>query len=121
MPKKPSIPLRALQLLGRWTRVSQGHLALGAGCICGGMMVGVRAQDLELNVLDYLATRHSGDAAIGRLLSECAGYRDGTAGSLSNMLQAIARRTDVAPESAQAALLDDLERTIESFDAAHRQ
>jgi len=54
MPRKPNPRVKALQLLGRWTRLAQGHLPLGAGCSCGAPAVSVRLTDLERDVLGPL-------------------------------------------------------------------
>jgi len=100
MPRKPNPRVKALQLLGRWTRLAQGHLPLGAGCSCGTPAVSVRLTDLERDVLDYLAARHAsaqGAGSIARLM-HAIGSSDGAAGW---------------------ALLADLERSLESFESVH--
>ena len=95
-PKRPAPPaVRAIGLLGRWTRLSQGHLPFGAGCSCGASAVDIRIADLERDVLDYLAGRHP--AARG-------------AGSIAALLKA----------QPQTALLDDLERSLASLEDLHR-
>jgi hypothetical protein len=100
MPRKPDPRVKAIELLGRWTRLAQGHLPLGGGCSCGAPAVSVRMTDLERDVLDYLAARHPG-------------ARD--AGSIANLLRALAT-SDGADGS---AVLADLERSLESFESVH--
>ena len=96
MPRKPRDPrVKALELLGRWTRLAQGHLPLGAGCSCGAPAVSIRAADLERDVLDYLAGRHG--AARG-------------ASSIAELLR----------KQPEASLLDDLERSLASLEEFHR-
>ena len=59
MPRKPELRVKAVELLGRWTRLARGHLPLGAGCSCGSPTVTIRVADLERDVLDYLGSRHA--------------------------------------------------------------
>ena len=108
-----SAAFEATRLLGKWTKLAQGHVMFGAGCSCG-VGVGVRLQDFEPQILDYLHTRH-GAAAVER-----AGYRQGEAGSVTALLRAIATQGTVEQPAGQLALLADLERSIDSFDELHR-
>jgi len=110
---KLSAALEATRLLGKWTKLAQGHVMFGAGCSCG-VGVGVRLQDFEPQILDYLHAKH-GAAAVER-----AGYRQGEAGSVTALLRAIATQGAVEQPADQIALLADLERSIDSFDELHR-
>jgi hypothetical protein len=83
----------------------------GAGCSCG-VGMGVRLQDFEQQILDYLHAKHGATAV------ERAGYRQGEAGSVTALLRAIA--TQGAGNGGHAALLADLERSLDSFDELHR-
>ena len=100
MPRKPDPRVKAIELLGRWTRLAQGHMPLGGGCSCGAPAVSIRLSDLERDVLDYLAARHA--SAQG-------------AKTIADVLRAIATSDDTAG----SALLADLERSLESFESAH--
>ena len=108
-----STALEATRLLGKWTKLAQGHVMFGSGCSCGAG-VGVRLQDFEQQILDYLHARH-GAAAV-----EHAGYRQGEAGSVTALLRAIATQGAVGQHADRLALLSDLERSIDSFDELHR-
>ena len=99
--KKPPQPLPAvvaLQLLGQWNRISGGHVALASGCSCGVAIPNVRAQDFEEQILEYLHGRHGGSWK-----------------SIGELLGGIARNS----EPAGAAILQDLQRTFESFEQQH--
>ncbi len=109
--KPLSAAFEATRLLGKWTKVAQGHVMFGSGCSCG-VGVGVRLQDFEQQILDYLHARH-GAAAVER-----AGYREGEAGSVTALLRAIA--TQGASDDGHLALLVDLQRSLDSFDELHR-
>ena len=80
-------------LLGRWQRVSSGHVVFAAGCSCGAASASVKVQDYEQDILAFLRARH--------------GVR---AGTLVELLKA----------GAGAAVLADLERSIDSFESLHR-
>jgi hypothetical protein len=108
-----SAAVEATRLLGKWTKLAQGHVMFGAGCSCG-VGMGVRLQDFEQQILDYLHAKH-GAAALER-----AGYRQGEAGSVTALLRATATQGAAEQPSAQLALLADLERSIDSFDELHR-
>jgi len=82
-----------------------------SGCSCG-VGVGVRLQDFEQQILDYLHAKH-GAAAV-----EHTGYREGETGSVTVLLRAIA--TQGAGDGGHRALLVDLERSLDSFDELHR-
>jgi hypothetical protein len=95
--KQPAVA--AVHLLGRWQRVSTGHVVFAAGCSCGAAATSVRVQDYEQDILGFLQTKHGVQAAsIAELLSRVA--RNGARGDL--------------------AVLEDLERSIDSFESAHR-
>jgi hypothetical protein len=112
-----TISLRAMQLLGKWTRVAQGHLPMGLGCACAGGMEGVPASDLEVNILDYLHQKYGRGSVVATLMHQHAGYQESTAGRLSDLLKSIAMQP-LKTELAQG-LLDDLATTIDSFEAMH--
>ncbi len=75
----------------------------GSGCSCG-VGVGVRLQDFEQQILEFLHGRHgdSGHAAIPELLRSIATQRSGR------------------DEGARLALLADLARSLDSFEELHR-
>ncbi len=115
--KAPDAPLKAMSLLGRWGRVAQGHVAFGGGCSCGGGMGPVHMSEMEIYVMDYLAAKYSGNAAIQSLLAERAGYKSNETGSIGEVLKAIATRSvEAVSNEDQLAMLADLERSIESLD-----
>src|SRR4051812_46602821 len=97
----PSI--EAMQLLGRWTRVAQGHIAFGSGCACaGGDICNLQAQDMEQHVLDYLDSKYRNLGAEGVCgLLASTGYRKGEAGSISEFLRVMATQSDLSIPPAQ--------------------
>ena len=102
--KTLSAALEATRLLGRWTKLAQGHVIFGSGCSCGVGFGNLRLQDFEQQILEFLQGRHgdSGHAAI------------------PGLLRAIATEDSGKDASARLALLADLARSIDSFDELHR-
>jgi len=99
--KKPSAALEATRLLGKWTKLAQGHVMFGSGCSCGVGSGTLRLQDFEPQILDYLRAKHG---ATGHT-------------AITELLRAIATQ-DSGKES--GALLADLARSLDSFDELHR-
>lgn len=102
--KKPSAALEATRLLGKWTKLAQGHVMFGSGCSCGVGFGNLRLQDFEPQILEYLRGKH-GDS----------GHR-----AITELLRAIATQDSGKKSSARLALLSDLERSLDSFDELHR-
>jgi hypothetical protein len=100
--KKLSAAVEATRLLGKWTRLAQGHVMFGAGCSCGVGFGNLRLQDFEPQILDYLRTKHG--------IREFAG--------VAELLRSIATRSEAPGEP--LALLADLERSLDSFEELHR-
>ena len=97
-----SAAVEATRLLGKWTRLAQGHVMFGAGCSCGVGFTNLRLQDFEPQILDYLRTKHG--------VSE---FR-----TVADLLRSIATKGDATGRP--LALLADLERSLDSFDKLHR-
>lgn len=91
-------------MLGKWSRLSQGHVVIGAGCSCGIGGANVRIDDFEQQILDYLKTK----------------YAAAKSDSISALLRAIASGTAQGNAKESLGLLADLNRTLESFDEVHR-
>jgi hypothetical protein len=107
--------LRAVNLAGKWARVAQGHVALsGMACTCGLGFVAIGIADFEQHLLDYLYTRHRDSPQMNAVFAS-SGYAEGASGSVPQLLRSLAA---AAPPSADA-LLDDIERSIDSFETVH--
>ena len=115
----PSPAILAMQLLGRWTRMAQGHIAFGMGCSCCTEFGNVQVQDMEQHILDYLDTKYRAQEVEGvsALLTARAGYKPGESGSIAELLRAIAAQSEIPLKPAQQlSLLADLTRSIDSLD-----
>ena len=109
MPKTPKptpdARLEAMQLLGKWSRLSQGHVVIGgSGCSCGFGGANVRIDEFEQQILDYLRTK----------------YAAAKSDSITALLREIAAGAARGNTEQLLGLLADLNRTFESFDDLHR-
>ena len=98
--------IEAMQLLGKWTSLAQGHVFLGGNCSCGLAGGSLPIVDFEQQILDYLDGKYACER--------------GSAGTLGDLLRSIAAQTAGTDSSKWLSLLDDLKRTLESFDEQHR-
>jgi hypothetical protein len=96
----PAPAVLALQLLGSWNRLANGHVALSAGCSCGVADSQLRVQDFEQDILDFLRVRHP--IAL-------------RADSIQTLLTDLARHAD----DHARPMLADLARSLDSFEAQH--
>lgn len=114
--------IEAAQLLGKWTSLAQGHVLMGGNCSCGVAGGSLRIEEFEQQILDYLEGKlaASGNAAVTQALRDRAGYERGKAGSLSALLRSITANAGKAEPAQWLPVLDDLNRTLESFEEAHR-
>jgi len=107
--------LRAVNLAGKWARVAQGHVALsGMACTCGLGFVAIGVADFEQHLLDYLYGNHRTAPGMEDLFAG-SGYVEGRRGSVTQLLRTLA----AAPPPTAEALLDDVERSIDSFETVH--
>ena len=124
-----AIAVYALQLLGRWQRVRNGHLAFSAGCACtyGGS---IDLTEFDELILDYLRNQFAQDAAVSAFITQRASTAPGRPASLSVLLQALAapgaaarRAAGPAPLRLAAeqgrAVLQALEGSIASIEEQH--
>ena len=114
--------IEAAQLLGKWTSLAQGHVFMGGNCSCGVSGGSLRIDEFEQQILDYLDGKlaASGNAVVAQFLCERAGYERGKSGSLSALLRSITADAGKAQAAEWLSLLDDLKRTLESFEEVHR-
>jgi hypothetical protein len=110
--KPRNVRIEAAQLLGKWTSLARGHVLMGGNCSCGVGAGSLRIEEFEQQILDYLDGKHA--------LRGHAGYEPGKSGSLSALLSSIAKDAAQAESARWLSLLDDLDRTLQSFEEAHR-
>src|SRR5690606_29293192 len=80
---------RAIQLMGRWMKLVQGHIPLRGGpCACQLGMGSLAVSDFEEDLLDYLSGEVDLASPLQPLLDTRS--RDRGAPSINNLLQRIA-------------------------------
>jgi len=94
----------ATRLLGKWTKLAQGHVMFGSGCSCGVGFANLRLADFEPQILEYLKTKHG--------VSGFSGVPD--------LLRSIVKQSEGEKDGGRLVLLADLERSLDSFDELHR-
>lgn len=110
-----AIAVQAMQLLGRWQRVRNGHLALSAGCACG-ISASIDLREFDELILDYLYNKFSSDAALCDFLRHAAGV---PAGPLAALLRRLATPPLILPPPQAQAVLQALEASIASIEEQH--
>ncbi len=103
--------------------MAQGQIGYGGGCSCCVGFDNVQVKDMEQHILDYLDSKYraAGSEKLRQLLSARAGYKPSEAGSISQLLHAIATQADPSvPAGEQLELLSDLGRSIDSLDEMAR-
>ena len=121
-PARAALAVQALQLLGRWQRVSSGHIGLAAGCACG-YGVGVDLREIDELILDFLNNRFADAPAVQAFLEKQAFAAQGSAiprGSLTLLLRALATQSAAMPLPHGHALLQALDGSITSIEEQHR-
>lgn len=134
-PGAVSAQVLALQLLGRWTRIAQGHIPIGAACSCGsggsGAPMSLSAASLEPDLMAWLSARFESRSTLRSLFALAAGDRSGaalpaSAGTqgaptvtcgLAELLTRVARSRRSGDDI--GALLARIDASLESFERAH--
>ena len=116
-----AVAVHALQLLGRWQRVSSGHIALAAGCSCG-YGAGVDLREIDELILDFLHNRFIHVPAVTTFLQTHAFATQGLAaqrGNLTLLLRVLAGQPAGLPLQHAPDLLQALDGSITSIEEQH--
>jgi hypothetical protein len=117
-PAATALALKALQLLGRWSRFTNAFKPTKSACSCCSGVGTPSIAAWELGLVSHLSKLHVVNDNVTQLLREEAGYEQGAAGSATNLLQALARRSLTAPIDAQWMLVNDIEATLDGLEGA---
>lgn len=104
----------AVQLLGRWQRVCNGHLSFSNGCACS-VGATVDLGDLDDLIIDYLRRKFEAEPAL-------AGYiaAHDVAGGMKSLLRALATETKALTSDQTRALMVAIEASVASIEEQHR-
>ena len=119
----------AMQLIGRWQRVSAGHLSLAAGCACS-YGAAINVSDFDELILDFLRNRFAADVEIAGFIDAASTMPAQTSAaptttsprtaSLRALLRAIATGTPILSTTSGAALLAAIDTSVISIEEQHR-
>ena len=108
----------ALQLLGRWQRVCNGHVAFANACACV-FGAAVELSDFDDLILDYLCNKFAEAPEVAAYIEEAAVPAPGAPGSLRTLLRKMAATPAAAPAGRALAVLQALEASIASIEEQH--
>lgn len=105
----PALALRALGLMGRWTRLARGHIGIAShiACACVLPFSSIPVAQIEEDLIDYLDDRHRAAPAAVAVLARAR--ESGAAPSLAALVRAIADAAAREAGTALAVLLDDID------------
>jgi len=107
----------ATQLYGKWTRISRLHIGLGQGCICNMNSVTLQVNDFEQDITEYIINKHSHNEHFNKWMDKHINVSQSTNGTVLEILKQIV----ISPLEKRLAqeLLEDIDRTISSFEKLH--
>jgi hypothetical protein len=118
VPDQADVSVLALQLLGRWQRVCNGHVAFASACACvfGG---GVDLNDFDDLILDYLRNKFGDAPEVAIYIESHSSAAPGAPASLKALLRAVAAAPQDVPGGRAQALLLALQASIVSIEEQH--
>lgn len=108
----------ALQLLGRWQRVCNGHVAFANACACV-FGAAVELNDFDDLILDYLCNKFADQPKIGAYIQATAIPAPDAPPTLRTLLRKMAATPGEAPDRQAMAILRTLEGSIASIEEQH--
>ena len=117
-PTAADLSVLALQLLGRWQRVCNGHVSFANGCACV-FGAAVELNDFDDLILDYLRNKFPGQAAVAAYIDGASVAAAGAAPSLKALLRKVAAAPAEVPLAQAEGLLRALETSIASIEEQH--
>ena len=118
VPNNADVSVLALQLLGRWQRVCNGHVAFANACACV-FGAAVELNDFDDLILDYLCNKFPEQPAIAAWIKAAAAPAPEAPVSLRALLRKIAAVPAEAPGGQALAILRALETSIASIEEQH--
>lgn len=108
----------ALQLLGRWQRVCNGHISFAAACACFGG--GVDLSDFDDLLLDYLHNKFAAVPPLAAYIDAAASPQPGAPPNLKTLLRNVAAQPRALPGGQLDDMLHALETSITSIEEQHK-
>jgi len=117
-PADTDLSVFALQLLGRWQRVCNGHVAFANACACV-FGAAVELNDFDDLILDYLRNKFPDQAEVAAYIDAAAMPAPDAPGSLKTLLRKVAATPAAVPLGQAGVLLRTLETSIASIEEQH--
>ncbi|MDB5804198.1 MAG: hypothetical protein JWN73_1520 [Betaproteobacteria bacterium] len=117
-PAETDLSVLALQLLGRWQRVCNGHVAFANACACV-FGAAVELNDFDDLILDYLRNKFPGRAEVAAYIDAASVPAPGAPPSLKGLLRKVAAAPAEVPQAQAGPLLRALEASIASIEEQH--
>lgn len=112
------VSVLALQLLGRWQRVCNGHVAFANACACV-FGAAVELSDFDDLILDYLCNKFAGEPEVAAYIKATSVPAPDAPGTLRTLLRKMAAAPAEAPGGQAIAVLRTLETSIASIEEQH--
>jgi hypothetical protein len=117
-PRTVKVAVRAVQLYGRWLRVSRRGVPVMSGCACG-FDLAIELGELDAMILEFLLKKFSPKPEIKAFLERWLAPEQRFSNGLQNMLQAFTTSEHRLADAEVAEILDAMEVSIGSIEAYH--
>jgi len=117
-PRTVKVAVRAVQLYGRWLRVSRRGVPVMSGCACG-FDLAIELGELDAMILEFLLKKFSPKPEVRAFLERWLAPEQRFSNGLQNMLQAFTTSEHRLADAEVAEILDAMEVSIGSIEAYH--
>lgn len=117
-PRTVKVAVRAVQLYGRWLRVSRRGVPVMSGCACG-FDLAIELGELDAMILEFLLKKFSPKPEVKAFLERWLAPEQRFSNGLQNMLQAFTTSEHDLADAEVAEILDAMDVSIGSIEAYH--
>lgn len=117
-PPTVKVAVRAVQLFGRWLRVSRRGVPVMSGCACG-FDLAIELGELDAMILEFLLKKFGAQPKVKAFLEGWITPEQRFSNGLQNMLQAFTTSAHGLADAQVAEILDAMEVSIGSIEAYH--
>ena len=117
-PRTVKVAVRAVQLYGRWLRVSRRGVPVMSGCACG-FDLAIELGELDAMILEFLLKKFSPKPEVKAFLEHWLAPEQRFSNGLQNMLHAFTTSEHGLADAEVAEILDAMDVSIGSIEAYH--
>ena len=117
-PPPVKVAVRAVQLFGRWLRVSRRGVPVMSGCACG-FDLAIELGELDAMILEFLVKKFSLYPEVKAFLERWLAPEQRFSNGLQNMLQVFTTSEHGLADAEVAEILDAMDVSIGSIEAYH--